>query len=173
MSKTKLLAVRELIQEGAYDAARSVLDTMPGHEIAEKWRDRLDEIAPPAEDRPLPGPTPEMAPLLPDDDLPTGTADAAPLPHDDLDHVSPADQSDMWETCMLIAEYDEESDTVLVALDKRGGPMRVIKREKLQMPHTLLLQTATEMGQYGWEVAGMDSSPKGNPFFLMRRRVAG
>jgi hypothetical protein len=50
MSKTRLLAAKELILNKQYDAARTLLETLPDDAIAQKWLQKLDEIAP----KPLP-----------------------------------------------------------------------------------------------------------------------
>lgn len=46
MVNAKLQAARELIVDDHFDAARSVLSTMPASTTARKWLSRLDEIAP-------------------------------------------------------------------------------------------------------------------------------
>jgi hypothetical protein len=46
MSKAKLYAARELIDEKNYSAARIILLTMPNEERARQWLSKLDEIAP-------------------------------------------------------------------------------------------------------------------------------
>lgn len=46
MTSVKLQAARELIVGDQFDAARSVLETMPASKTARKWLDQLDQIAP-------------------------------------------------------------------------------------------------------------------------------
>lgn len=48
MSKAKLLAAREFIQEKRYSEARSLLETMPDEPTAQKWLAKLDKVATPA-----------------------------------------------------------------------------------------------------------------------------
>jgi membrane-associated HD superfamily phosphohydrolase len=45
MSEIKLRAAAELIRERHYEAARAVLETMPGDPIASRWLTKLDDIA--------------------------------------------------------------------------------------------------------------------------------
>jgi hypothetical protein len=47
MSKAKMIAARELINEKKYNEARAILEQV-NHPTAEKWLTKLDEIAPPA-----------------------------------------------------------------------------------------------------------------------------
>ena len=49
MTSVKLQAARELIVGDHFDAARSVLETMPASNTARKWLNRLGEIAPPTD----------------------------------------------------------------------------------------------------------------------------
>lgn len=46
MSRAKLAAARELIQEKQYEAARAVLETVEGDPVAADWLAKLDRIAP-------------------------------------------------------------------------------------------------------------------------------
>lgn len=46
MSKAKLAAARELINEKNYVVARAVLMTLPADDTARRWLERLNEIAP-------------------------------------------------------------------------------------------------------------------------------
>lgn len=48
MSKAKLKAARDLINELNYDAARAILRTIPDDPIAQEWLAKLDRIAPEA-----------------------------------------------------------------------------------------------------------------------------
>ena len=59
MSKAKLLAAKELIQEKRYSEARSLLDTIPNDPTAQKWLTKLDQIAtPPRRHSLIPSPPP-------------------------------------------------------------------------------------------------------------------
>lgn len=51
MSKAKLQAARELLQEKRYQEARSLLQTIPSDPTAQKWLAKLDQIAPTAPQR--------------------------------------------------------------------------------------------------------------------------
>lgn len=60
MSKAKLQAARELLQEKRYQEARSLLQTIPNDPTAQKWLVKLDEIVPvkPSPIRPIKAATP-------------------------------------------------------------------------------------------------------------------
>jgi len=65
MSKAKLLAAREFIQEKRYGEARTLLETMPDEPTAQKWLAKLAKVAtPPRRQRsviPAPPPLPASA----------------------------------------------------------------------------------------------------------------